>query len=331
MIAGANRALQPSEACLMSLRPLTRQLLDRARLLGTIRVLRNRSLPADAVLEDGEEDAMPNVPTLPTEDIVDPRVFGRKVDFGRAADDYAKHRAGFPPRFYERLTAQLGLRPGMRALDIGTGTGTVARGLAALGLTVDGLDPSEALMEQARALGEAEGVQVAYTQGKAEALPFADASFDLVTAATCWHWFDWPVAAREAVRVLKPGGALVICHFDWIPLPGNLVEATEDLIRAYSPDWNLGRGYGVYGFWLADLSNAGFRDLETASFDHDQPYTHEGWRGRIRASAGVKGSLDAEAVERFDRDHAAMLADRWPDEPLAVLHRVWWVSARKPQ
>jgi SAM-dependent methyltransferase len=264
------------------------------------------------------------------EELIDPRVFGQKVDFGRAADDYAKHRAGFPPRFFERLSAQLELKPGMRALDIGTGTGTIARGLAALGLTVDGLDPSEALMGEARALGEAEGVQVAYHVGKAEALPFPDASFDLVTAGQCWHWFDRPVAAREAARVLKPGGALVICHFDWIPLPGNVVEATENLIRAYSPDWNLGRGHGVYGFWLADLSNAGLRDLETASFDHDQSYTHEGWRGRIRASAGVKGSLDADAVARFDADHAALLAERFPQDPLAVHHRVWWVVARKP-
>ncbi|MBO9576035.1 MAG: methyltransferase domain-containing protein [Sphingobium sp.] len=262
--------------------------------------------------------------------LVDPRIFGKKVDFGRAADDYARHRAGFPPRFFERLAAQLDLRSGMRALDLGTGTGTVARGLAALGLTVDGLDPSAELMEQAVALGEAEGVEVAYTLGKAEAPPFPDASFDLVTAGQCWHWFDWPRAAAEAVRVLKPGGALVICHFDWIPLPGNIVEATEDLIRAYSPDWDLGRGNGVYGIWLADLSNAGLTDIETASFDVAQPYSHEGWRGRIRASAGVKGSLDADAVARFDADLAAVLAARWPRDPLAVPHRVWWCAARKP-
>lgn len=261
---------------------------------------------------------------------VDARVFGRKVDFGRAAGDYARHRAGFPPRFFERLQVQLDLRPGMRALDLGTGTGTVARGLAALGLDVTGLDPSEALMAQAAALGEAEGLRVDYRQGKAEALPFVDAGFDLVTAGQCWHWFDRPIAAAEAVRVLKPGGALVICHFDWIPLPGNLVEATEDLIRIYSPDWNLGRGDGVYGVWLADLSGAGLRDIETASFDIDQPYSHEGWRGRIRASAGVKGSLDEAAVTRFDADLAALLAARWPEEPLAVPHRVWWAVARKP-
>ncbi len=256
--------------------------------------------------------------------------FGRKVDFGRAAADYARHRAGFPPRFFTALADQLNLRPGVRALDIGTGTGTVARGLAALGLAVDGIDPSDALMAQARLLDDAEGLSVTYRAGHAEALPFAGASFDLITAGQCWHWFDRPRAAAEAARVLRPGGTLVICHFDWLPLPGNMVEATEDLIRTYSPDWTLGRGTGLYPQWLADLSGAGFTGIETASFDHDQPYTHEGWRGRIRASAPVKASLDEAGVARFDADLAALLAARFPQVLLAVPHRVWWASAHRP-
>ena len=262
--------------------------------------------------------------------IVDPLVFGAKVDFGRAAGDYAKHRVGFPPRFFERLAVQADLQPGLRALDLGTGTGTVARGLARLGLEVTGLDPSADLMTEAQMLGEAEGVAVDYLVGKAERLDFPDASFDLVTAGQCWHWFDRPRAAAEVARVLRPGGKLVICHFDWIPLPGNLVEATENLIRAYSPDWNLGRGNGVYGMWLADMSGAGLTDIETASFDIAQPYSHDGWRGRIRASAGVKGSLDADAVARFDADLKALLAARWPEDTLGVPHRIWWAVARKP-
>ena len=261
---------------------------------------------------------------------VDARHFGRKVDFGKAAGDYARYRAGFPARFFDRLAAQLGLKPGMAALDLGTGTGAVARGLALHGLAVTALDPSPDLMAQARALDAGAGVTIAYHLGRAEAPPFADASFDLVTAGQCWHWFDRTQAAAEAARVLRPGGALAICHFDWLPLPGNMVAATEDLIRAYSPDWTLGRGTGLYPQWLADMSGAGLTDIETASFDVDQPYTHEGWRGRIRASAGVKASLDEAATARFDADLARLLAADFPADPLAVPHRVWWAVARKP-
>src|SRR5690606_1245780 len=101
------------------------------------------------------------------------------------------------------------------------------------------------------------------------------------------------------------------------------------LIRTYSPDWLLGRGTGLYPQWLADMSGAGFGGIETASFDVAQPYSHEGWRGRIRASAPVKASLDAVATARFDADLAALLAERSPQEPLLVPHRVWGALGRR--
>src|SRR5690606_20164600 len=100
-------------------------------------------------------------------------------------------------------------------------------------------------------------------------------------------------------------------------------------IRAYSPDWTLGRGTGLYPQWLGDMSGAGFGAIETASFDVAQPYSHAGWRGRLRASAPVKASLDAAAVARFDADLAALLAARFPQDPLMVPHRVWWAAGCK--
>lgn len=262
-------------------------------------------------------------------DIAAMQTFNATVDFGRAAGDYSKHRAGFPEAFFERLATQLDLRPGLRALDIGTGTGTLARGLARRGLTVTALDPSAALMAQARELDAEASVAIDYHVGAAEKLPFADTAFDLVSAGQCWHWFDRPVAAREAARVLRPGGALVIAHFDWLPLPGNMVAATEDLIRAYNPAWKMGGGDGMYPQWLADLASAGFTGIETASFDVAQPYSHAAWRGRVRASAGVKASLDAAATARFDVELGHLLAERFPADPLAVPHRVWWVWGRQ--
>lgn len=253
-----------------------------------------------------------------------------EIDFGKTAADYARHRAGFPDRFFEELSRKGIAGPGARALDLGTGTGTVARGLAKLGCDVTGLDPSEALTAQARELDRAAGVNVRYVPASAEATGFESESFDLVTAGQCWHWFDRTKAAAEALRILEPGGWLVIAHFDWIPLPGNVVHATEQLILQHNPTWALSGGDGVHGKWLADVAAAGFEDIETASFDIDVPYSHEDWRGRIRASAGVAASLEPEAVARFDTEHAAMLAREFPREPLLTLHRTWWVSCRKP-
>jgi SAM-dependent methyltransferase len=256
--------------------------------------------------------------------------FSKGVDFGRTASDYRKFRAGFPGAFFERIARQFALGPGMRALDLGTGTGTVARGLAELGLDVTAVDPATALMQQAAELDREAGVQVEYLEGRAEDLPFDGGAFDVVTAGQCWHWFKRDVAAAEVMRVLKPGGLLVIAHFDWIPLPGNVVGATESMIIEANPAWKpMSGGNGIHPQWLGDMASAGFFDMETASFDLAQPYTHEGWCGRIKASAGIKASLNETETDRFIERLSAMLRSDFPDDPLAVPHRVWWASGRK--
>src|SRR5690606_16665609 len=100
-------------------------------------------------------------------------------------------------------------------------------------------------------------------------------------------------------------------------------------IHAANPAWTLGGGTGIYPQWLTDLALSKFGQLETFSFDHDQPYSHESWRGRIRASAAVKASLNHEEVERFDRQLAEMLRLRFSEDPFHVPHRVWAVTGIK--
>ncbi|HWJ39731.1 MAG TPA: class I SAM-dependent methyltransferase, partial [Candidatus Limnocylindrales bacterium] len=127
-----------------------------------------------------------------------------RADFGKTASDYGRHRAGFPDEFFDRLAASGILRAGMRALDLGTGTGTIARGLALRGCEVIGLDRSVSLMEQAAELDRVAAVVVKYVNAAAEETGLPAAEFDLVTAGQCWHWFDRPRAAAETRRVLKP-------------------------------------------------------------------------------------------------------------------------------
>ena len=85
---------------------------------------------------------------------------------------------------------------------------------------------------------------------------------------------------------------------------------------------------GPYPQWEPDVCAAGFERLVTFEYDVAQPYTHDGWRGRIRASAGIAGSLPADRVMEFDAEHAAILARRYPEPSLAVPHRVFALIAR---
>lgn len=251
-------------------------------------------------------------------------------DFGLTAADYQKHRAGFPPELLDRLVEYgVGL-PGQDVIDIGTGTGSLGRLFAARVASVRGVDPAEQLLERARELDARADVRIEYLVGSAEATGLPATSADLVTAGQCWHWFDAPAACVEIVRLLRPGGLLLIAHFDWLPLPGNVVAATEAIISEANPSWQLGGGTGLYPRWLTDLGTAGFTELRTFSFDLLVPYSHQDWVGRIRASAGVGGSLPPDQVAEVSERLAGVLRAEFPADPLAIPHRVWALIGRRP-
>ncbi len=252
------------------------------------------------------------------------------IDFGHTAEDYARHRAGFPDALFDRLMQDGVARPGERLLDLGTGTGSLARGFARRGLEVTGLDPSKPLLAQAKRLDREAGVTVRYVVARAEDTGLPPASFEVVTAGQCWHWFDRPAAAREARRLLIDGGRIVLAHFDWLPLSGNVVEATERLILEHNPEWRGAGGFGIHARHLPNLTLAGFEQLTTFSFDQPVSYSHAAWRGRIRASAGIAASLPPDHVARFDADLAALLSREFPDDPLSIPHRCWAAIGHVP-
>jgi len=97
--------------------------------------------------------------------------------------------------------------PGQRVLDVGCGTGVVAVTAARRGAKVTGLDLSPDLLERARKNASIAAVDVDFTEGDAEALPYPDASFDVVLSQFGHMFAPRPVvAAQEMLRVLKTGG-----------------------------------------------------------------------------------------------------------------------------
>ena len=194
-----------------------------------------------------------------------------------------------------------------------------------------GIDPDDRLVRQARRLDAAASVSIDYRTGSAELVPLPDAIADVVTAGQCWHWFDGPRAAKEFARIAKPHGRAVIAYLDWLPLPGSVVEATEQLIKQHNTSWHFDGGDGFHPESVPHLYAAGFRQFETFSYDLDVPYTQETWRGRIRASAGVGASLTATRVQAFDAALDQMLSESFPGDVLQVPHRVFAVLARRTE
>lgn len=119
----------------------------------------------------------------------------------------------------------LDVRPGERVLDIAAGTGTSSAALARRGADVTALDFSRGMIE----VGRERHPEIDFVEGDAEALPFDDGSFDAVTISFGLRNVNRPkVALAEMLRVLRPGGRLVVCEFSTPPVA--LVRAAY---RAY--------------------------------------------------------------------------------------------------
>jgi ubiquinone/menaquinone biosynthesis C-methylase UbiE len=144
-------------------------------------------------------------------------------------------------------------------LDIGCGGGRTVQKLAALATEgrVRGIDFSETSVETSRATNATAIAEsrVSIELASVEKLPFPDRTFDLVTAVeTHYYWPDLPANLREVLRVLKPGGTLVIImeayRRGWFPTPSALAM------------WLLRAHYLTVAEHQAFLTSAGFRDVK---------------------------------------------------------------------
>jgi len=131
-----------------------------------------------------------------------------------------------------KLARHAGIRSGQRVLDVGCGTGPVAVTAARLGARVTGLDLTPELLEHARENARIAEVDVEWHQGDAEALPFADGSFDVVASQFGHIFAPRPeVAVAEMLRVLKRGGTLAFATWP----PELLIGRMFALVGSYAP------------------------------------------------------------------------------------------------
>jgi demethylmenaquinone methyltransferase/2-methoxy-6-polyprenyl-1,4-benzoquinol methylase len=129
---------------------------------------------------------------------------------------------GQDPRWRRLLVSKVAAPPGSWVLDVASGTGLVARELALRNLRVAALDQSEAMVR--RGVSEIAGSPsyrtIRFLLGRAEALPFADETFDALTFTYLLRYVDDPGATiRELSRVLRPGGVMAALEFYVPPEP----------------------------------------------------------------------------------------------------------------
>ncbi|MEU7560816.1 class I SAM-dependent methyltransferase [Streptomyces eurythermus] len=147
----------------------------------------------------------------------------RAASFNAVAARYAANRPSYPPALLDAVEELAG-RPlsGARTVDVGAGTGIASTLLHARGADVLAVEPGAGMAaEFRRALPH-----IPLVRGDGNALPVADAGADLITYAQAWHWTDPARSVPEALRVLRPGGALALWwntnaqDVDWIAEAG---------------------------------------------------------------------------------------------------------------
>ena len=175
---------------------------------------------------------------------------------------------------------------------------------------------------------------MAWHLASAEDTGLPDGSFDVASAAQCWHWFDGAAAAMEARRLLVPAGLLAIANFDWLPLPGSVSGETEALIQAHHPAWDLGGVREPLSEAITHVEELGFTVIEAWVEDVDVPYLADSCVG---ASAPAPPSSTWSRRERRPSTGTWLhsLPNAFPEKRSRphTGSRYWWpgLPARPPQ
>ena len=143
-------------------------------------------------------------------------------------EQYDRLRPSYPPALIDDL---VGLQV-TDVLDVGCGTGKVARALIERGVAVLGVEPDERMARVARA----HGVQVEVA--RFEVWDPAARTFDLLTAGHAWHWVDPTIGLPKAASVLKAGGTAALI-WNYHALDESLLEAFEAVYRVHAPELDV--------------------------------------------------------------------------------------------
>src|SRR5688572_7013845 len=132
----------------------------------------------------------------------------KRAAFEEAAERYDATRSGYPDELISRLVENAQLIAGSRVLEVGCGTGQLARSLVGRGVNIIAIDPAPSMIAVAQHRLSSDSVEFRITNF--EAFEATDSAFDLIVSATAFHWVDPRIAWTKSARLLRPGGWLAL-------------------------------------------------------------------------------------------------------------------------
>ncbi|RME99470.1 MAG: class I SAM-dependent methyltransferase [Chloroflexi bacterium] len=232
--------------------------------------------------------------------------------FGASADSYATSSVHAKGDSLPVLLAQVKPQPHWRALDVGTGAGHTALLFAPHVAQVIASDLTEQMLAKAAELAARQGLANVQTRrADSEALPFDDASFDLVTCRLAFHHFPNPrQAVAEFARVLKPGG--VLGFTDNVTVPQKKAAAyynAYEKLRDPSHHWVYPQAR------LEDMFAAAGLRVEFSSKILMKELEFQEWANRQHVSEANKIKL-LEMMRNLPPELEPLFAPRWADGTL---------------
>ena len=202
--------------------------------------------------------------------------------FGDDAEQYDRSRPGYPDALVDYLVGGPSGGAGLHALDVGCGTGIVARQLLGRGCEVLGVEADERMAAFARQRGTE--VEVA----RFESWDDRGRSFDLLTAGQSWHWVDPDRGADRAAQVLQPGARIAMFWNIGRP-PEDVRRAFDDAYQRVAPqvdDDSVPRGRGDSARFESaaeGLRRSGrFSEPETTSYPWTRYYSAAEWLDQVQ-------------------------------------------------
>ena len=207
--------------------------------------------------------------------------------FNDIVPDYDAIRPEYPPPLFAGVLQYMGLAGGKKALEIGPGTGKATAHFLAAGLDVTAVEIGPNMVDflQRRFHGNKNfrTICAAFEDVSLEA-----ESYDLIYAASAFHWVDAAIGCPKLYRLLKPGGTAALFRYHEIPAIGEALyeEVQVEYENHYYSHYTASRRPArkshedlkspteiFLGFGFADLAHFGFRDVSTECYDAERTYT----------------------------------------------------------
>lgn len=244
--------------------------------------------------------------------------------FDSVADEYQDARPEYPDELFDALVATAELRPGDRLLEIGCASGKATLPLARRGFRITCVELGADLVAAARrnlaGFGDVDVVESAFETWT----PHRDARFDLVFAATAWHWLDPTVRYEQAWRCLRSGGHLAfwgavhVIPKDGDPFFEQLQEVYDEIGEGLPDDAVVPRP-GALPDDREEIEGSGlFESVIVRQFDWEVVYDAEGYLRLLDAFSGHIAMRDWQR-DRLYGEIRRRLAER----PDGQLRRHW--------